>query len=152
MSQSDYKIDSHQFLLYRLKENLPSLKRVQDEMNEDGGIVESFYRFYYQSFKVQHAKNHILRMREVLRTAGLGGPDSKMTEWFEKILDDGLEYSFQDHHNSNWLLYTRDVVEAMLHAKMALDNVVHCAENIEEAPKTFIDFRWASVLCLYDLR
>jgi len=54
-------------------------------------------------------------------------------------------------HNQNWLLYTRPIVEAYLHAKYFVEMMVKYGQEMEDVPM-FLPSGWAAILELYDQR
>ncbi len=137
----------HEALLRRLKDHLPKLKDEQRNADREFGAPDLFYRFYHQSFKFYRIQGFTVDWTEMFRELG-GCP---LNKWYEQIVSEGTHKVFDLSHNENWLMHTRPILEAYFHARMFLDQMVWCAENMEEAAHV-LPSPWAAVLYLYEKR
>lgn len=138
--------DSH--LFERVKRALPKLKQLQGEAEQMFGAPDAFYRFYYQSFKAYRIQNFTIDCTKLFRELG---DDSPLNPWYETIIKEGTNKEFDLEHNDNWLVHVRPLFEAYFHAKMFLDMMIWCAENMMCVPH-IIPSQWAAILCLYKQR
>ena len=135
-------------LLANLKEQKQSLEDLLTSCDGHWGFEDPIYRFYHQSYKVFFLQESTKRIVSALRTLL---PEQPINDWFEKIIQDGLDRTFTEQTNKNWLVETRPVLEAFFHAKYFLDMAVRYAGKFEEPPST-LPSGWASLLYLYGLR
>jgi len=84
--------------------------------------------------------------REIAQAVG-----SPLSAWFEEIVAHGTGIEFQPEHNSDWLRYTRPLVEAFLHAKYFVEMMVKYGQEMETSPRC-LPSGWAAVLVLFNLR
>lgn len=151
----------HAKLLRAIQARLPELKEMQQEFEGHWRQVDSFYRFYHQSFKVLRIQAYTTKMVEVfheIRDAVDWEPEPKrwlpktrLNPWFLQIVEEGTGKEWEDRYNSDWLLHTRPLMEAYFHAKTFLDMMIACGENME-AVSTLLSSDWAAVLYLYNMR
>jgi hypothetical protein len=135
-------------LLSAIKAKLPELERLlpaYQSMYEDG-----IYRFYHHSFKVYQLQDFTLRAVEVFRSIAKA-TNSEICEWLEQIVVAGTDKEWEPDHNLNWLLHTRSIVEAFLHAKYFLEMMIKYGRELDSAP-TILPNGWAAILELYGAR
>jgi hypothetical protein len=128
----------------RLSE-LEELRRAFLSMYEDG-----VYRFYHYSFKVYQLQDFTVEAIEAFREIGQA-TDNKLCEWLEQIVQAGTGKEWEPDHNSNWLLHTRPIVEAFLHAKYFLEMMIKSGRELDSAPG-LLPLGWAAILELYNQR
>lgn len=135
-------------LLSNIKENLPRLIDLQKLCLESGD--DGIYRYYHTSFKVywrlQPLTKKIVALLQELKPL----PDRHLTPLFLDIIEDGTNRVFHLDHNHDWPKHTRPIVEAYLHSKWFLDQLV-IASNLEYPPSNLPE-GWASILTLYRMR
>jgi hypothetical protein len=135
-------------LLDTIKGKLLELERLHaafQGMYEDG-----VYRFYHHSFKVYQLQDFTLKAIEAFREIGKA-TDNELCAWLRQIVDAGTGKEWEPDHNRNWLLHTRPIVEAFLHAKYFLEMMIKCGRELDSAP-TVLPFGWAAILELYNQR
>ncbi len=135
-------------LLKNIKEKMPELKKLLEDVNGHWVYEDLIYRFYYQSFKVFYLTGTIKAIRDMLQSLL---PDIELNEWFMQITENAISQRFDNDTNSNWLVETRPLVEAFLHAKFFLEMVVKYGEELEKPP-SLLPSGWAAVLMLYNSR
>jgi hypothetical protein len=144
----DQRLHKDQELLGTIKAKLPELERLHaafQGMYEDG-----VYRFYHHSFKVYQLQDFTSKAIEAFREIGKA-TDSELCAWLREIVDAGTGKEWEPDHNRNWLLQTRPIVEAFLHAKYFLEMMIKCGRELDSAP-TVLPFGWAAILELYNQR
>jgi hypothetical protein len=134
-------------LLKSLKQQLPQMKALLEEMSSHWGYEDAIYRFYHQSFKVYRLQNSTLKIVGALRELA---PHLKLNTWFEQIIAEGTGKVFDVSHNEDWLRRTRPIVEAFFHARFMLEMATRYAD-LPEPPQT-LPSGWAALLYLYNLR
>jgi len=142
------KLERDQMLLEAIKAHLPELESLLFVFRSD--YEDRMYRFYYQSFKVYSLQDSTARAAALFNNIGTT-IDNKLCDWFEAIVADGTGLEFDIDHNKNWLLHTRPIVEAFLHAKYFLEMMVKYGNEID-AVETVLPTGWAGILCLYNQR
>lgn len=142
------RFQRNQALLAAVKANLPQLESLLSEFLYE--YEDRVYRFYHQSFKVYSLQNYTLKAREVFKTIA-DATNSQLCGVFEEIVAGGTDVEFEMDHNKDWLLQTRPIVEAFLHAKYFLEMMVKSAREIDSVP-TVLPSGWAAILELYQQR
>jgi hypothetical protein len=139
---------AHQALLDAIRMRLPQLEALLKVAIPE--YEDRLYRFYYQSNKVYYLQDDTARAAELFREIGreVGRPQNP---WFERIVSEGTGVVFDVSHNDEWLLHTRPIVEAFLHAKYFLEMMIRYGRELEAAPD-MLPSGWATVLTLYGLR
>lgn len=135
-------------LLHAAKEHLPHLKELLLEISGHWGYEDPIYRFYHQSFKVYSLQG---KTQEIVTALQALAPHLKMNKDFKQIITKGIDQTFHESHNREWLRHTRPIVEAFFHAKYMLEMICKYAEELE-APPQLLPSGWATVLYLYNLR
>ncbi|MBU4286568.1 MAG: hypothetical protein KKI12_00155 [Proteobacteria bacterium] len=137
-------------LLDNLKEKLPKLEELLEEMSSHWFYEDPIYRFYYQSYKVYFLQEETKRIVEVLKSIAPEG--QTFCKKFQEIIDSGASgKTFEPEHNENWTSHTRVFVEAFFHAKFFLEMAVKYGKELKKAPSP-LPSGWAALLCLYDIR
>ena len=136
-------------LLQNIKKNLPKLEILLDEVNGHWTYEDGLYRLYYGSFKVYSLQSSTMKMVNVFK--GLAPEGFTLNELFEEIYKEGTGKEFKMAHNNDWSKHTRPIVEAFLHARAFLDNIVRYGKKLEHAPDC-LPSGWALVLCLFNMR
>lgn len=135
-------------LLEAIKAHLPELESLLFEFRSD--YEDRMYRFYYQSFKVYSLQESTMKAVDLFKRIGAVN-ESKLCEWFEDIVAEGTGSEFDMDHNKKWMLNTRPIVEAFLHAKYFLEMMVTYGNEMG-AVQTVLPTGWAAILCLYNQR
>ena len=142
------KIDKDQMLLNSIKSRLPELERLLFQFRSD--YEDRLYRLYYQSFKVYSLQESTARAATLFSEIGCAC-NSTLCDWFQQIMTEGTGSDFSSSQNENWLLNTRPIVEAFLHAKYFLEMMTRYGKELESAP-SILPTGWAAILCLYNQR
>jgi len=142
------RLHKDQLLLDTIKANLPELERLllTFQFTYEDGI----YRFYHHSFKVYHLQDCTARAVEIFKSIGQA-TGSLLCEWFELIVAAGTAVTWNPEHNKDWLLHTRPIIEAFLHAKYFLEMMIKYARELDESPSV-LPTGWAAILELYSQR
>jgi hypothetical protein len=137
-----------QILLERIKQHLPRLEKVLEDVSSWYIYEDAVYRFYHHSFKTYYVQEATKQIVEVLQSLM---PDAPLNEWFLTLVREGTGKEFQLEHNKRWLQEVRPMLEAFFHAKYFLEMVVKFGRKLDAAPNV-LDVGWAAVLCLYNMR
>lgn len=141
-------VQRNQELLGRIKEARERMRELCTSADAEFGAPDRFYRFYYQSFKVFHIQVLTKSFYDLIVDLSRGEP---LNPWFVEIVEDGLGKQFELGHNEDWLKYTRPLLEAYFHARMAVDQMLWCADNMEGA-EAMLPSPWAAVLAIFKQR
>jgi hypothetical protein len=138
-----------QQLLLTIKERLPELEKLLNEVEGHCGMEDTLYRYYHQSFKVFSrgqwlTEKVVTALKELL-------PERKLNEWFTEIVAEGTGRQFTPEDNQHWPQRARPILEALFHAHFFLRMVCKYGRELEKAPQ-MMPSGWAAVLYLYDLR
>jgi len=142
------RLEKDQSLLDSIKAKLPSLEELVFLFNfeyEDG-----VYRLYHNSFKVYNLQDLTVKAVAVFENIAKA-TDSDLCEWFKQIVVAGTTKEWDSDHNREWLLQTRPIVEAFLHAKYFLDMMIKYGRELDSAP-AMLPSGWAAILELYNQR
>lgn len=154
-------------LLSRIKDRLPRLEKLLEDVGGHWCREDGIYRFYHQSFKVCYLQTATLQIVEALRELW---PERELNAWFQQIVAEGtvgaapplkrdddplvlgapipaFDYSW----NADWLAKTRPIVEAFGHAHFMLEMAVKYGREIENV-EAVLPSGWAALLYLYDTR
>jgi len=135
-------------LLTNIKSHRLELQALQDRCRDTGD--DGIYRFYHTSFKVYWRLQPLtLKLVEQFRTLS-PSEDKTLNNLFEEIIANGTGHNFKLSHNKAWAAHTRPIVEAFMHARWFLDQLV-IACNLEYPP-ALLPEGWAAILYLYNLR
>lgn len=142
------KMDSNEELLKSIKERMPVLKELWDDMEKARAYEEGIYRYYHGSFKVYRMQewtkkivDELIKVKEPVR----------MLEMFQSIYCKGVNKEFVLDHNSRWEYETSPIVTAFLHARYFLEMIVKYGDELSKAPN-MLPTGWASVLYFYGCR
>jgi hypothetical protein len=151
---ADYKehwreqYDRQQALFERVVASHSRLKELESKANREFGAPDLFYRFYHHSFKAYRIQEFTKEMTLLFQEIAEG---RELNKWFLKIVKEGTGRSFDLSHNDDWLGHVRPQFEAYFHARMFLDQMIWCAENMGKA-EMLLPSQWAAVLYLFNLR
>ena len=140
----------HDELLLNIKNNLPKLEELLEDISSHWHACDYFYRFYHHSFKVYYVQGDTKKIVEMLKSLAPEGI-TKLNPLFEQIYKEGTDKVFKIEHNKDWLLHTRGMIEAFLHAKYFLELVIKNGKELEKAPDC-LNSDWAAVLYFYNIR
>jgi hypothetical protein len=135
-------------LLMNIKENLPQIMELQKLCGENGD--DGIYRYYHTSFKVYGRLQPLAKKIVALLQKMKPEPARHLNPLFLDIIEDGTNRIFHLDNNQDWPKHTRPIVEAYLHSKWFLDQLV-IASNLEYPP-SYLPEGWASILTLYRIR
>jgi len=135
------RLQKDRLLLDAIKANLPELERL---------LVDGIYRFYHHSFKVYQLQDCTSRAVEIFKSIGQA-TGSVLCVWFEQIVAAGTAVTWNPDHNKDWLLHTRPIVEAFLHAKYFLEMMIKYGQGMDATP-AMLPTGWAAILELYNQR
>lgn len=147
--RSKYQEHMHNLLLRNIKDKLPMIKQMSNEMNYSHVIEDSIYRFYHHSFKVYYLQVYTEKIIEALKAIAPEG--IAFCKLFVSIIKDGTGKLFEPSHNDDWEKHTRQIVEAFYHARYMLDMAAKYGEELQVVPKS-LPSGWASLLSLYGIR
>jgi hypothetical protein len=134
-------------LLKSIKERLPELKKLYEDISSHWGEEDCIYRFYHHSFKVYWIQNYTMRVYTILKELS---PNDTINEMTRKIVEEGTGKEFNYSHNLDWMNHTRPMIEAFYHMKYFLEMVIKYS-SLEEAP-CLLPSGWAAVLHLFNIR
>ncbi len=135
-------------LLVAIKQRLPELEKLLEQVSSHWGFEDGFYRFYHQSFKVLSLQSSTLRIVEALESLN---PGSEINPWFREIIAEGTGHEFKPELNMSWLASTRPILEAFFHARTMLEFAVKYGKDLDHAP-AMMPSGWAALLYLYNMR
>lgn len=137
-------------LLTNIKNKLPELKALMEEINSHWGYEDPVYRFYYQSFKVYSLQEQTKKIISALQS--IAPMNQCFCEEFQEIIDSGTSgKKFKLTHNRNWTSHTRVFLEAFFHAKYFLEMAVKYGNELDKPP-SMLPSGWAALLCLYNIK
>jgi hypothetical protein len=134
-------------LLARIKAKLPELEHWLGEENFWMSEENAVYRFYHQSFKDATVAG--LKLIEEI-----GGETDPPYYWYTDIVKEGTDREFGEETNDNWMAETRPILEAFWHTKYFIEMLVKYGKALEPNDTILqgMDFGWAAVLYLFELR
>ena len=143
-------MDRQRVLLENIRNNLPVLKELLEEVSSNWDYEDPVYRFYHQSFKVYSLQAQTQKIVSELRKLTPSG--EKLCGEFETIISEGASgKKFEPSHNEDWLKHTRPFLEAFFHARFFLEMAVKYGQELSE-PVRLLPSGWAALLSLYNLR
>jgi hypothetical protein len=144
----DVKQTQSELLLNKIRANLAEIESLYK--NFISFEEDYIYRFYHQSFKVFGAVEEIKTARILFEKIA---PDGiKINNWYSQIIDEAIGKDFDwEKTNADWLNETRPILEAFWHSKYFLEQMISCANDLDESPQ-ILPSGWAAVLYLYNLR
>jgi hypothetical protein len=141
-------------LLARIKAKLPQLEEwwLHEETEQHYGEENAVYRFYHQSFKVFHLQDATLAGLRLIEE--IGGETDPPYYWYTDIVKAGTQGKFTESTNANWMAETRPILEAFWHTKYFIQMLIKYGKELEQNPEILqgMDFGWAAVLYLFELR
>lgn len=147
-SPQDSRTVQSQKLLANLKAHHAELAALLQEIDEHD-YEDTVYRFYHGSFKVYGAPSLVRQIVDALRS--VAPEDTRLSPYFEEIMDAGAEKRFEREHNQEWTRHTRPFLEAFFHARYFLEMAVKYGDELDEVPY-LMPSGWAVLLCLYGIR
>src|SRR6266508_1507996 len=142
------ELQSEQALIDAIRSKLPDLEELVFPFTVD--YEDGVYRLYHHSFKVYYLQDLTLKAVDIFESIGKA-TNTTLCKWFQEIVADGTGKQWKPDHNRDWLLHTRPIVEAFLHAKYFLDLMIKYGQELD-SPPTILPFGWAAILELYNLR
>ncbi len=136
-------------LLLNMRQQVPELRRVLEDVNSEWCYEDRVYRYYNQSFKVFDLQNATREMSDVL--AAIAPEGRPFCELFSQILQQGTGREFSLEDNQHWAERTAPIVQAFFHAKYFVEMAVKYAAELAEPPQP-MPSGWAALLCLYGIR
>ena len=137
-----------QKLLDTIKAHLPALEQLVALLEYD--YEDRIYRFYYQSFKVYDLQSFTTQALDIFQQIAQA-IDGHLHAWFTDIVAQGTGVHFAMEHNRDWLIHTRPIVEAFLHAKYFVEMMVKYGRTMDVAGAS-LPSGWAALLVLYNQR
>jgi len=137
-------------LLKNIKEALPEMKKLLEEINSSWVLPDLFYRYYHNSFKVYYIQDYTLKIVDFLKKLAPEGCENLNNNFIE-ILNAGINKKFHIKHNDKWDKHTLPMLQAFFHAKTFLEMGINSAENMKSAEST-LPPSWAAFVYLYGLR
>lgn len=147
-SSTDQRRKEEVKLLAAIKDALPKLQELWEQVNSHWGYEDPIYRFYHQSFKVYALQDETADIVKALHDLA---PHLPLNPWFTQIVEEGGAEQFSMEVNQRWVEATRPIVEAFCHARYFLEMVCKYGKELEEPPD-LLPSGWAAVLYLYGLR
>lgn len=148
-----------EFLRQRLERDQALLDSIKTELSsvEDLALLlfkvdyeDGIYRLYHHSFKVYELQALTVRAAGIFERIAKSR-NCELNVWFKQIIDAGTGKTWEPDHNVQWLLQTRPIVEAFLHAKYFLDMMIKYGHELD-SPPSILPFGWAAILELYNQR
>lgn len=159
-------LQKEQRLLQNIKQNLPALEELLNEIN-DGWVEEDLtYRLYHQSFKAYYIQDYTVKIAEELSKISphddFNNPsdnkESKNNDYnnhfcafFIDILQKGTSKQFDLSHNKRWLEEVLPLFTAYYQAKYFLEMSVKYGKELDSSPLP-LPSGWAALLELYKIR
>jgi hypothetical protein len=148
MAYLQEQLRKDQKLLDAIKVHLPELEQLVEMLEYD--YEDRMYRFYYQSFKVYELQSFTTQALDVLQQIA-HAIDRPLSPWFTEITAQGIGVHFAMEHNRNWLVHTRPIVEAFLHAKYFVEMMVKYGREMDTVTPS-LPSGWAALPVLYQPR
>jgi hypothetical protein len=139
------KRKSEENLKININNNKEKLTQLLNKVNDHWGYEDGIYRFYHQSFKVYKLQKYTIEMVSLFKELA---DQEELDPLFLQIIEEGTGKEFTHAVNNNWLNETRYIVEAFLHSKYFLENIIQYGiDNPQE--KQMVKSGWASILTLF---
>lgn len=135
-------------LLAAIKDALPRLEQMWQQVDSHWGDEDPVYRFYHLSFKVCQFQPVIGEIVQALQDLA---PHLTLNPWFLQIVGEGTAGEFSMAVNQRRLEATRPILDAFFHARCFLEMVCKYGKELSEPPDS-LPSGWAAVLYLYGLR
>jgi len=136
-------------LLANIKESMPTLEALLDDVDSHWGYEDGMYRFYHYSYKVYRLQDETTAIVAALKS--IAPTESGMCSLFTRVIADGTSKKWTQEHNADWHTHTRPIVEAYCHAVYFLRMICKYGKELDSAP-TSLASGWAAVLELYGIR
>jgi len=134
-------------LLNNIRNQLPNLKELFNEINKEGIYEQLFYRFHYGSFKVYSAQEYTLKIVQVVKDL-LPGRDFSPS--WHSLITQGTGKKFDISVNDQWEEEPLQILTAFLHMRHFLEMLIQYGETLDN-PEA-LPYGWATILLLYGLR
>jgi hypothetical protein len=139
---------AHDALLVRIKEHLPELETLLEEMSE---AEETEVYWYYHSdprtFGLQHFTERACSLFRRISSHDHGD----LALLFEIIVREGTNRPMNLVHSKVWIQDAAPVLASFFHARYFVSQHVKYAKELSTSPD-ILPSGWAAVLCLYNLR
>jgi hypothetical protein len=151
-NQLDDYFAKHDKLLENIKQNLPGLEKLREEISDHWVYEDMIYRYYHQSFKVFRVQAETRKIYAALESISPHEPKKITDSWFNNIISQGAPgIYFGLEHNQKWEKTCRPFLEAFFHAKFFLEMAVKYGKEYDKAPN-IMGSGWAALLTIYDIR
>lgn len=142
-------------LLKNIKQQLPKLENLLDEVSDHWVYEDMIYRYYHQSFKVFAVQETTRKIYNALESISPHEPKKIPDKWFNNLIRRGAPgIEFKLEHNRKWKKTCRPMIEAFFHAKYFLEMAVKYGKKYSEPPlfPKRMHSGWAALLELYNIR
>ena len=147
----DY-LAKHGKFLENIKQQLPKLENLLDEVSDHWVYEDMVYRYYHQSFKVFAVQETTRKIYNALESISPHEPKKISDKWFNNLIRQGAPgIEFKLEHNRKWEKTCRPMIEAFFHAKYFLEMAVKYGKEYDKAP-SIMGSGWAALLELYNIR
>lgn len=140
-------IAEHQKLLNSIRENLPKIKHLLDEVGSHWNYEDPIYRYYHFSFKSYYIQGSTIAMVTLFKRIY----SRPLNIQFMNIIKDGTNKTWKEADNKNWDKINRPMLEAYFHARFFLEMMHKYGKKFKKAPE-IVPGGWAAVLYLYNMR
>ncbi|MBN2052045.1 hypothetical protein JW756_00920 [Candidatus Woesearchaeota archaeon] len=155
MSSMDEILAKGESLLKNIKDNLPELEKLLEEVSSHWQYEDAVYRYYHQSFKVFYIQEATQKIYAALEKISPHEPKEVPNEWFNNIMKQGAAgEKFKLEHNQEWEKTCRPFLEAFFHAKYFLEMAVKYGKKYSKpsSPPNRMHSGFAALLELYNRR
>jgi hypothetical protein len=138
-------------LLANIKQNLPELEKLLEEVSGHWAYEDKVYRFYSQSdrtFRIQKMTQQIYSSLEDISPLESKEIPNELFNNIMKLGVTGEEFTLE--HNEKWEQTCRPFLEAFFHAKYFLEMAVKYGKKYEKPPKR-AHSGWAALLSFYNI-
>jgi len=136
-------------LLQNIKNCLPELKVLHEELIGEWYAEDGFYRYYHRSFKVYYLQDRTSKIVDVLKS--MNPTDGPLNAMFLDVIEQGTGKKFSFSVNRNWSAETLPILQAFSHARMMLEMAIKYGEELK-AVRNVLPTGWGLFLYLYGLR
>jgi hypothetical protein len=137
---------SHDDLLNRIKDRLPALEELQQEMAEAEDI--GFLHFYRSDPSVYDLRKLTAQAASLLRDIAA---DGELALSFEVIMQDATASKLDLTSSRMWILSATPTIAGFYHCRFFVERLVRYGHELEQSPD-MLPSGWAAILCLYCLR
>jgi hypothetical protein len=142
----------HDKLLENIKQDLPKLEKLLEEVSGHWVYEDMIYRYYHYSFKVFMVQDNTRKIYSALESISPHEPKKIPNQWFNNIISQGAPgIKFELEHNQAWEKTCRPFLEAFFHAKYFLEMAVKYGKEYDKAPNV-MGSGWAALAELYNIR